>query len=582
MGLSVLHAPILSKELIEQAARPRTYVVRVAFAALLFVVFIASAYSVTRRLEAGEAVTGSGRGLFQMLVLTLFAGIVLCLPATMSAAITEEKERRTLELLLLTRLRPRHILWEKYAGRLVPVLMFLILSLPLLAVCYAFGGLTADDLLIAAYVLFLTCLQVGALALMCSAWCRTSLSAFFTSYALLVVIYLLGWPLTSSGGWVDQTMLPLCPYVLLDARDFASAFETSHLMLLSVVFFLVMARVFLVRRAFVAPRRLLVAFFRRLDGFLERHGLALRFRRRRRHLRHWEDLPDRKPIGWREVARKPLVKPAHLVYILLLLEGPVLLFLLVLSLSEKSSEPGVAFIAPRGALWEVGTAAVVGMSVNAISAERSAQTLEVLLTTPIAGRDIVRQKLHGVRRVIAVFFVPFGTLFLAQLLRVQEGYASWRSSPAAVRLSFVGLSFLSVGLFLWQFAWLTMWMGLRTRSRSRAVVSSVVALLVWSAAPLLGVAQAWSGNLHRPSLWDVFAPLTSPVGCIAVCEVFPNPYWAEMSDALGFLFVAVFLHAGVLFVFRFLCLRRADAYLGRARPRRRFTSGGFFYAPPEQ
>ena len=587
MKLSVLHAPILNKELIEQAARPRTYALRVAYATLLFGVFIAFAYNMTLRFDLGDSVAGSGRMMFHVLVSTQFLGIVLFLPAVMSGALTEEKERRTLELLLLTRLRPRHILWEKFVGRLVPVLMFLFLSTPLLAVCYAFGGLAGDDLLVGAYVLLLTCLQVGALALMCSAFCRTSLSAFFSSYALLAVLYLLI-PLADirADDAPSRPALILSPHLLLDAGDeggFGLAIGRSYEILGSVFVLLAMARLFLVRRAFLAPRRLLVAFFRRLDGFIERHGLAFPRRRRHRLLRPREDLPDRQPIAWREVAKRPLVKPSHLAYMLVLLEAPVLLILAVHAFSPALSQAEGPFLALLGVLWVLAAAGVLGMSVNAISAERSAQTLEALLTTPIAGRDIVRQKLRGIRRMIFVFLAPFTTLFLVQIWWASTRFRAWRMGPGVQQLCYVALACLSVALFLWLFTWFAMWVGLRTRSRPRAIVASVVALLVWGAAPILAFValQLGSFGVYYTSAWLALLPLASPVACIGALELYPGPYW-EVNEGIGLLIVAMVFHGGLLFLFRGLCLRRADRYLGRAVPRRRASWTGFLYAPPEE
>ncbi|HUT37284.1 MAG TPA: ABC transporter permease subunit [Planctomycetota bacterium] len=580
MSLSLLHAPILSKELIEQAARPRTYVLRVTYAVLLFAAFLTAVHGVTVQLELGDSVVGSGRRLFALLVCAQFTGILLFVPALMSGALTEEKEGRTLELLLLTRVRPWQILCEKFVGRLVPALTFLVLSLPLLAVCYALGGMSAEDLLVGAGMLFETCLQVGALALMCSAFCRTNLGAFLASYALVVSGWLLCRILPASiiqVGVLWEVVLPLS----LGSVDFGGVtFRASVPTLLSIAASLLLARVFLVRRALAGPTRPLAGLFRRLDGFLERHGLAQPLRRRYRgHVRPRADLPDRQPIAWREVAKTPLVKPAHLVYGLALVE---LFVLFSLGVADASRNPAEVLVVLLGVLWVLASAAVLGLSVSAISTERSSQTLEVLLATPIAGRDIVRQKLRGVQRIIRGLLLPFGTVFLVQLWWARTGGRLYRLGPGVQQLSYVFLACGSVALFLWLFAWFSMWVGLRTPSRPRAVLTSVVGLLVWSGVPVLAFALAVSGtSFYYLKGWEALLLLVSPAGCVWAVEVYPGLYW-DVSEGMGLMVAALVLHAGLLFLFRALCLRRADRYLGRARPRRRTTSGGFFYAPPEQ
>jgi len=69
----------------------------------------------------------------------------------------------------------------------------LLLSLPLLMVAYALGGISTTHLINTVWLLLLTLLQIGCLALCCSACCRTTVSAFITGY-LVTAAYLIGIP----------------------------------------------------------------------------------------------------------------------------------------------------------------------------------------------------------------------------------------------------------------------------------------------------------------------------------------------------------------------------------------------------
>src|SRR5438874_2340890 len=106
--------PLLEKELIEQAARKRTYLVRGGYACLLFFVAFLIFYE---ELRAGAtsplAVLGRGRDMFTALVFIQFAGVYLFMPAITCGVLTQEKERDSLQLLLITRLGPWTILFEK-------------------------------------------------------------------------------------------------------------------------------------------------------------------------------------------------------------------------------------------------------------------------------------------------------------------------------------------------------------------------------------------------------------------------------------------------------------------------------------
>src|SRR5579872_1525061 len=96
--------PLLGKELLEQAARKRTYVIRVVYASLLFFVCFMMFYNTLRIGRASPfAVLGRGRQLFEVLVGMQFAGIYLFMPAMTCSVITHEKERASLQLLFQTR-----------------------------------------------------------------------------------------------------------------------------------------------------------------------------------------------------------------------------------------------------------------------------------------------------------------------------------------------------------------------------------------------------------------------------------------------------------------------------------------------
>ena len=127
--------PLLTKDLTELAARKRSYIFRVVYALALFAAFLLFFQSTLPRSVPNLLyILGSGRQMFEFLIIMQFFGVFIFLPAMMSGVLTYEKERDSLSLLFLTRLRPWEIVLQKYLGRLVPMFTFLLLSLPLLAV----------------------------------------------------------------------------------------------------------------------------------------------------------------------------------------------------------------------------------------------------------------------------------------------------------------------------------------------------------------------------------------------------------------------------------------------------------------
>src|SRR6267142_3798273 len=115
--------PLLAKELIEQAARRRTYVIRVAYASLLFFSAFVFFFDTLRVGSASPlAVLGKGREMFETLVRLQFGGVYLFMPAITCSVLTLEKERASLPLLFLTRLGPWTIVLEKLMSRVIPML----------------------------------------------------------------------------------------------------------------------------------------------------------------------------------------------------------------------------------------------------------------------------------------------------------------------------------------------------------------------------------------------------------------------------------------------------------------------------
>ena len=133
--LRMFELPLLAKELNEQAARKRTYFMRFAYASLLFAAACGLFYGNFLQEGGGSAGgLGQGRRMFEHLVNLQFWSIYLLLPAVSCGCLTIEKERNSLGLLLITSLSPWQIVFQKLLGRVVPMLTFVLLSFPLMAV----------------------------------------------------------------------------------------------------------------------------------------------------------------------------------------------------------------------------------------------------------------------------------------------------------------------------------------------------------------------------------------------------------------------------------------------------------------
>ncbi len=558
MNLARLRAPmpLLTKELTEQAARKRTYAMRVLYAVGLFGVFLLTMQDITGGLGSANVLYSLGRGkeLFYVLFGLQFAGICLFLPALMSGAIAGEKEHQSLALLLVTGLSPWEIVMQKYVSRLVPMVSFLLLSLPLLAVCYAYGGMSTGLLVNGTLALFITAAQIGALALLMSAFWPRTVHAFVWTYVAGFVIYF-GPVLAAAfmhSAWgmrfdPEDALVFFPVYTLMESGSDVGEFVGMNIPLgLVTLGCLVGARVFLTRRAFVSTRNPFVVVFQKLDRFWHRAnrlvgGVVL--------IKERSTLPEHDPIAWRAASKGTVGAPSHLIRILLLLELPVLLFAGMFGWAGGGDEP-LTFL--LFLLWPVVALILVAVCANAFVSERAGQTLDILLATPMTGRSIMRQKARGLRRLTVVLAVHIATIGVLETV-VGEDKAVF---------PYLSMMLATTATYMMLMTWVSLWVSLRARSRPRAVILAIFLFVLWCALPVFGVIlidelRIWSVS-HPPFS---YALLFSPVTMVVVPEI---PYdWGAFGSIVFAAIVNTLFYGGVALFFRALLLRRADRYLGR-------------------
>ena len=110
---------LLEKELTEQANRKRTFSLRIFYVLTLF-----SVYSLVFFQGVNNGVLGGlGRGahLFNTTMTVQWIAILLILPVLASNVITDERERNTLDLLIISHMGLGQIVLQKFFSRLIPM-----------------------------------------------------------------------------------------------------------------------------------------------------------------------------------------------------------------------------------------------------------------------------------------------------------------------------------------------------------------------------------------------------------------------------------------------------------------------------
>jgi ABC-type Na+ efflux pump permease subunit len=334
--------------------------------------------------------------------------------AALSAAgtITQEKDRRTFVLLLLTDLRNYEIVLGKLFGSLLQILFFLLGTIPLLALTLLLGGIAPEQVAQAMVVLTSTALAAGSLGGLVALWRDKTFQALALT-VLFIVLYwclvqalaiLTVWPGVGSQTVADwqERLDPLAAMlsVLEPPAATPGAVPAAYVYGLAMLVLAVLLNGLAIWRLRVwNPSG---------EPVIQREQIAD------------EDIKDRarahaapgavrkvwaNPIFWREIAtraygRRPLlVKSAYFIVLAL-----VCYYALAPLLRGRPQEWDAAFgLVPVGILSLL---LVSAQAVTAVTSERDLGALDLLLVTDLSPREFIFGKLLGICYNTKEFLLP--------------------------------------------------------------------------------------------------------------------------------------------------------------------------------
>jgi ABC-2 type transport system permease protein len=150
--------------------------------------------SITERAYAGgfgnsfSAAAEIGRGLFLGIITLLTLVTLILAPASTAGAISLEREKQTLDLLVTTPISSLAIVLGKLFSALSWIFLLLLASIPVAAIVFTFGGVAPDDVLRAYVVLFATAICFGAIGLFVSALVKRTQAATVISLVLAILL----------------------------------------------------------------------------------------------------------------------------------------------------------------------------------------------------------------------------------------------------------------------------------------------------------------------------------------------------------------------------------------------------------
>jgi ABC-type transport system involved in multi-copper enzyme maturation permease subunit len=475
----VLAGPLFRREILINPRPLKHYLLRAGYVLALFVLMY-TAGQATIGWQALNDVGDSAK--FGTFLFSLFAVVQLTLVIAASllagsGSVAQEKDKRTLVLLLMTDLNSIELVVGKLLSALLTVFTLIAVSLPVFALVHTLGGFSMRQVLWVEIICVAASLAAGAWGVLVAFWREKTFQTLAISVlgsALFLGLLELGVVAAGADSGVGRALASLDPYrAVLDVLNPLATQPDVRVPVvgaagptLSLIGLAVALTVFTVLRVRVwNPSQ--AAFEQAATAAAEAESATAT---RGVHRKVWDV-----PILWREIATRAygrkmiVIKMAYFLF-----AGLAVLFLynspanagLVLGLISRE---GFAFVA-------VSILALVltnAQAVTSITSERDGQTMELVMVTEVSSKEFVLGKLGGIlfnmKEVLAVpvafvlaatssgrltaenaIYVLVGLAVLAlfaAMLGVHQGL-TYEMSRQAIAHSLGTMFFLFVGIFI--------------------------------------------------------------------------------------------------------------------------------------
>ena len=208
------------------------------------------------------------------------------------------------------------------------------------------------------------------------------------------------------------------------------------------------------------------------------------------------------------------------------------------------------------------------MASSLIAPERGQQTLSVLLTTPLAGADILRQKLAGIRLLTWMCLIPLvPTLVLRMLVAMPKVHQQSSGNYRTVDYPWAFVNELTMLAIYPQVAiWLALYFSLKSKTTIAAIMKSIftiaaMCIVPWIVLMLIAVACGGFDDSYFALITALlmFGPADLLLYGYSFDCIPPGFDESPFPLALNSL-----IHGGLWWSLRRRCLGNADRLLGRS------------------
>lgn len=179
--------PLIVKELRERFRAKKTYWVLALYLLVMGAILLGFVYLL--HLD-NIIMPGEDRETFIAMAILQYGLICFIAPALSAGAVSGERERQTLNILLTTQLSPLKIVVSKLVTSLAFIFLLVVASVPLYSLIFLYGGVSPGQLLTLVVFYVVNIILFGSLGLFCSTWVkRTGVSTILAyGFAFFFVV----------------------------------------------------------------------------------------------------------------------------------------------------------------------------------------------------------------------------------------------------------------------------------------------------------------------------------------------------------------------------------------------------------
>jgi ABC-type Na+ efflux pump permease subunit len=577
--------PIIDRELLTMARKPRGHGLRVGIALLMFGALAANYFGWREYYENQGVFTlaqlsSYARSTFISLAILQLILTLVIVPSLVSPAIAEEKERKTLHYMLATRLGNGEIILGKLGARMLQYLTAISAGVPILLSLTLMGGFRPEEVFLLFGLTLSLAYFLGGVNIFASTMSRRTKSAGNAARgwsALWFMSPILYW-LLSMWGIIPRILRPSMDVIhdWVIAASPLTFFSNTGLFRGTLSWASMEEQYYRMVGLHVAYGTLFILLsiwqlrpaFRRQDG--PPKSLWDWLRRRHAKPRKHPAIGER-PIFWKECFTSLPAGPSRYFGILSAIFFIGLLLLLIVTIAGpifvemwSNSRQNSGWIITRrnefnlfvrsmtAVFYGFGALIIAGSAATSITGERERDTWEGLLTTTLTPREILGGKLVGSIYQQRWLLIPIGMILLS-------GLFSGSLSPVGLLIGLIEMT-----VFVVFAAVVGMWSSLFASGTSQASSWAGGILML---ANLILVLVGWAFRISSVYFYTLCSPaillfsLFPAVGSETVRFVGEATPGATIFVCLaGTLFYAVFAA-----VIAHDALRRFDRAVGRPR-----------------